>query len=99
MSLHRSMPSDKVGGGGGGVGNPDPEKREAPGHKKIFFRPEFVPQFGLKKGGGELSCPPLDPPLLIEGMFSTLTERNTVLKCKTLIHIFNTCCLRIFCFA
>ena len=53
MSLHRSMPSDKVGGGGGfGVGNPDPEKREAPGHKKIFFRPEFVPQFGLKKGRG-----------------------------------------------
>ena len=31
-------------------------------------------------------------------MFSTLTERNNILKPKALIHIFNTCQLRIFCF-
>ena len=31
-------------------------------------------------------------------MFSTLTGRNNILKPKALIHIFNTCQLRIFCF-
>ena len=58
MSLHRSRPSDKVGVGGG-IGHPDPEKRGAPGLKKIFFRPEFVPQFGLKIGGPGPSGPSL----------------------------------------
>ena len=28
-----------------------------------------------------------------------LTERNSISKPVALIHIFNTCCLRIFCFA
>ena len=64
------------------IGHPDPEKRGAAGLKKIFFRPEFVPQFGLKMegggGGAAPRAPPLDPPLLIEEMFSTLTERNNI---------------------
>ena len=36
--------------------------------------------------------------VLIEKMFSTLTERNNILKPRALIHTFNTCQLRIFCF-
>ena len=34
--------------------------------------------------------------VLIKKMFSTITERNNILKPKALIHIFRTCCLRIF---
>ena len=37
--------------------------------------------------------------VIIEKMFSILTERNGISKPEALIHIFNTCCLRIFCFA
>ena len=95
MSLHRSRPSDK--GGRGGVGHPDHEKRRVPGLKKFFVGPSGL--IWSKNKGGEPRAPPLDPPLLIEEMFSTLTERNNILKPRALIHIFNTCCLRIFCFA
>ena len=34
--------------------------------------------------------------VLIKKMFSSITERNKILKPKALIHIFRTCCLRIF---
>ena len=33
--------------------------------------------------------------VLVEKMFFTLTERNNILRPKALIHISNTCCLRI----
>ena len=43
------------GGGGGGVGHPDPEMMGGPMLKKIFFRP-VRPQLGLKiRGGGASS--------------------------------------------
>ena len=34
-----------------------------------------------------------------QNVFFTLTERKNILKPKALIHIYITCCLRIFCFA
>jgi len=37
--------------------------------------------------------------VIIEEMFSILTERNGISKPEALMHIFNTCCLHIFCFA
>ena len=37
--------------------------------------------------------------VIIEKMFSILTERNGISKPEALIHIFNLCCLHIFCFA
>ena len=34
--------------------------------------------------------------VLIKKMFSSITERKSILKSKALIHVFRTCCLRIF---
>ena len=102
MSLYTSRPSDKVGGGVGGGGDRSSrpwEKRGARPQKNIFPARVRASVWSKNRGGRAPRAPPLDPPLLIEEMFSTLTERKTVLKCKALIHIFNMCCLRIFCFA
>ena len=47
------------GGGGGGVGHPDPEMRGGPSLKKKIGGP----QFGLKISGVGSRASPLDPPL------------------------------------